>query len=106
MNLPTREEYEFLRFKFTQDIAHGSPSERLVAMHNLMHIMALYASSDELEEVFIKPLFAKLEEKLNSPLHPFSDYAPPTVPVTVKTMLQGQPWAQYPTSNCGHNHNG
>lgn len=70
MNLPTREEYEFLRFKFTQDIAHGSPSERLVAMHNLMHIMALYASSDELEEVFIKPLFAKLEEKLNSPLHP------------------------------------
>ncbi|QUY38246.1 hypothetical protein [Acinetobacter junii] len=48
MNLPTREEYEFLRFKFTQDIAHGSPSDRLVAMHNLMHIMGLYASSDEL----------------------------------------------------------
>jgi len=106
MNLPTREEYEFLRFKFTQDIAHGSPSERLVAMHNLMHIMALYASSDELEEVFIKPLFAKLEEKLNSPLHPFSDYVPPTVPVTVKTMLQGQPWAQYPNPNCGHADNG
>ena len=106
MNLPTREEYEFLRFKFTQDIAHGSPSERLVAMHNLMHIMALYASSDELEEVFIKPLFAKLEEKLNSRLHPFSDYVPPTVPVTVKTMLQGQPWAKYPNPNCGHTDNG
>ena len=53
-----------------------------------------------------KPLFAKLEEKLNSPLHPFSDYVPPTVPVTVKNMLQGQPWAQYPTSNCGHTDNG
>ncbi|MEW9150954.1 hypothetical protein AB2762_13075 [Acinetobacter indicus] len=33
------------------------------AMHNLMHIMALYASSDELEEVFIKPLFAKALKK-------------------------------------------
>ncbi len=53
-----------------------------------------------------KPLFAKLEEKLNSPLHSFSNYVPPTVPVTVKTMLQGQPWAQYPTSNCGHTDNG
>ncbi|HHQ1870282.1 TPA: hypothetical protein ACSITI_003465 [Acinetobacter baumannii] len=66
----------------------------------------LYASSDELEEIFIKPLFAKLEEKLNSPLHPFSDYIHPTVPVTVKTMLQGQPWAQYPNPNCGHTDNG
>lgn len=34
------------------------------------------------------------------------DYVPPAVPVTVKTMLQGQPWAQYPTPNCGHTDNG
>ncbi|WP_252725624.1 hypothetical protein [Acinetobacter defluvii] len=68
--------------------------------------MALYASSNELEEVFIKPLFAKLEEKLNSPLHRFSDYVPLAVPITVKTMLQGQPWAQYPNPNCGHTDNG
>ena len=52
MNLPTREEYEFLRFKFTQDIAHGSPSERFVVTHNFIHIIALYASSDEHEEIF------------------------------------------------------
>ena len=106
MKLLTREEYEFLRFKLTQDIIHLKSSERLVAIHNLMQLMALYAPSDELEEIFVKPLLGKLEEKLNSPVHGFAEYIPPKVRIKPETMFNKEPWPPYPYPNCGNTNNG
>lgn len=106
MKLPTREEYEFLRFKLTQDIIHLKSSERLVAIYSLMHLMALYASSDELEVIFVKPLLDQLEEKLNSPLHDFCEYIPPKVRIKPETMFNKEPWTPYPDPNWGNTNNG
>lgn len=86
-----RSEYEFLRFKYTHDILHADAVTKLVAVHNLMHLMAFYASSDELEEIFTKSLVEKLIEKYSKPLHPFSENHKPIKPLTAENLLKGQP---------------
>lgn len=100
--MPTREQYEFLRFKYTYAILHADPATKLVAIHNLMHLMAFYASSDELEEIFAKPLLEKLLQKYSQPLHAFANHNEPIEPLTLNNIFKGQPWTPVPNPECGN----
>ena len=62
-----------------------------------MYLMAFYASSDELEEFFAKPLLEKLLQKYSQPLHAFANH---NEPLTLDNMFKGQLWTPEPNSEC------
>lgn len=58
--------------------------------------------SNELEEIFPKPLLEKLLQKYSQPLHAFANHNEPIEPLTLDNMFKGQPWTPVPNPECGN----